>query len=260
MSMYPLLVLFIYSVAMLSFCRITCYSAEQERRAIGRLFCMCRPRHNRTPEQGQEGDGVGGGRGVPDHATSATPLHFLARVCWLFMAAIRLKHLTITLGTAWMPVNNWLEKSAVSLWSVIDNPRYINIPGAVSQVYKKIFKFQIVSIGKISLIFIWENELLYLICKYVICWHLNTDKYLCWTIKRLITVRCLHLPSTLMTWHCSPHHIHGIALIKVYLSRKQGVYEPGTDGGNYWKCQHAHTWGRSTSLVIVNLITKLRKT
>lgn len=70
MSMYPLLVLFIYSVAMLSFCRITCYSAEQERRAIGRLFCMCRPRHNRTPEQGQEGDGVGGG------TRGARPRHF----------------------------------------------------------------------------------------------------------------------------------------------------------------------------------------
>lgn len=50
----------------------TSYSIEQERRAIGRLFCMCRPRHNRTPEQGQEGDGVGGGRGVP---TTPLPRH-----------------------------------------------------------------------------------------------------------------------------------------------------------------------------------------
>lgn len=40
-----------------------------------------------------------------------------------------------------------------------------------------------------------------------------------------------------MTWHSSLHHIRGIALSKVYLSRKERVYEPGTGGGNYWKCQ-----------------------
>lgn len=73
MHMYPLLVMFIYLVAMLLPCRsLTSYSIEQERRAIGRLFCMSRPRHNRTPEQGQEGDGVGGGRGVP---TTPLPQH-----------------------------------------------------------------------------------------------------------------------------------------------------------------------------------------